>query len=260
MNETRRAFSLKYLDAPKNVNRDWNISLLVKLAPGAPSNRTLLVWGSSYYGQAVALPVFDDWRIVKAGHFHVCGIRQDGSLHCWGDNMAGQCNVPQSPAKWKDVSCGQSHTCAIAVDNTMQCWGNNMFGQSVVACEDYWVAVAAGESHTCGIAADTTLRCWGSNTFGQTDVPKAASGAPLAYWADIQVGSEHSCGIREFLTASSGSVREMLCWGGNNHGQTNVPVGNLTLLACPPEFSVTPQQVLLRNYKYWNYGYPSDQN
>jgi len=82
----------------------------------------------------------------------------------------------------------------------------------------------------------------------------------VRYWADIQVGSEHSCGVREFLTAQSASVREMLCWGGNSHGQTNVPVGNLTLQACPPEFSVTPQQVLQRSYKYWNFGYPSDQN
>jgi alpha-tubulin suppressor-like RCC1 family protein len=140
----------------------------------------------------------------------------------------------------------------------MQCWGNNDQGQCEVACEDYWVAVAAGESHTCAIAADSTMRCWGSNTFGQVLVPAAANGAPLAYWTEVQVGSEHSCGIREFVSASSASVRELLCWGGNTHGQINVPKGNLTIQSCPPEFSTTPQLILERPYKYWNFGYASD--
>ena len=166
--------------------------------------------------------------------------------------------MPQTPAKWKDVACGQSHTCAIAADNTLQCWGNNDQGQCSVACEDYWVAVAAGESHTCAIAADSTMRCWGSNTFGQVLVPAAANGTPLPYWTEIQVGSEHSCGIREFVSANSASVRELLCWGGNTYGQINVPRGNLTIQACPPEFSTTPQLILERPYKYWNFGYAAD--
>jgi hypothetical protein len=254
MNETRKGYQIKYLDPPANTNRDWDASLLAKLQPGVPANRTLLVWGSAYYGQMTELPVFSDWRVVRAGHFHVCGIREGGALLCWGDNLRAQCDVPSTPTKWKDVSCGQGHTCAIADDNTMHCWGSNHAGQCDVACEDYWVAVAAGESHTCGIAADTTLRCWGSNTFGQTNVPTSATGTPLPYWSEIQVGSEHTCGIREYTTAAGVPVRELLCWGGNTYGQTNVPIGNITIQSCATEFSTTPQQVLQRRYKYVTHG------
>jgi hypothetical protein len=263
MNETRKGFQIRYLDSPTNINRDWNEALLVKVPIGVPSNRTLLVWGSTYYEQATDLPVHSDWRIVRAGHYHVCGIREDGSLLCWGDNIRGQCNVPQNslaPTRWKDVACGQSHTCGIMQDNTMQCWGNNNHGQCDIACEDYWVAVAAGEAHTCAIAADTTLRCWGSNSFGQCDVPKSATNTLLAYWTEIQVGNEHTCGVREYVSPQNINIKEMLCWGGNTHGQINVPRGNLTVQSCQPEFSVTPQQVLERAHKYWNYGYPTGGN
>ena len=191
----------------------------------------------------------------------MCGIREDGSLLCWGDNLRGQCNVPQrtlTATKWKDVACGQSHTCGIKQDNTMECWGNNDHGQCDVACEDFWVSVAAGESHTCAIAADSTLRCWGSNTFGQTTVPTSSNNAPLSFWTEVQVGNEHTCGIREFVSPANKVVRELLCWGGNSYGQTNTPTGNLTVQSCPIEFSVTPQSVLARPHKYWNFGYRSD--
>lgn len=261
MNETRKGYQIKYLDPPANTNRDWSEGLLAKVPPGVPSNRTALVWGSTYYDQALQLPVFNDWRIVRAGHYHVCGIREDGSLLCWGDNLRGQCNVPQSTltaTKWKDVACGQSHTCGIKQDNTMECWGNNDHGQCDVACEDFWVSVAAGESHTCAIAADSTLRCWGSNTFGQTTVPTSSNNAPLSFWTEVQVGNEHTCGIREFVSPANKVVRELLCWGGNSYGQTNTPTGNLTVQSCPIEFSVTPQSVLARPHKYWNFGYRSD--
>jgi hypothetical protein len=261
MNETRKGFQIRFFDPPANTNRDWNETLLAKVPPGAPSNRTLLIWGSTYYEQATQLPVFSDWRIVRAGHYHVCGIREDGSMLCWGDNLRGQCDVPQSslaPTKWKDVACGKSHTCGIKQDNTMQCWGSNDNGQCEVACEDFWVAVAAGEGHTCAIAADSTVRCWGSNTFGQTVVPVSPSNIPLAYWTEIQVGNEHTCGIREYVSAQNLVIRELLCWGGNTHGQIDVPAGNLTVQTCPIEFSITPQLVLERPHKYWNYGYRSD--
>jgi hypothetical protein len=102
------------------------------------------------------------------------------------------------------------------------------------------------------------MRCWGSNTFGQTNVPKSSSGELLEYWTEVQVGIEHTCGLREYVTLSNAVIRELLCWGGNSYGQTDVPVGNITVQACSTEFSTTPQHILERPFKYWNYGYASD--
>jgi len=116
---------------------------------------TLWCWGDNYWGQLgngnhtdqslpqqVTTPARGGWASVKAGGFHTCATRIDGSLWCWGDNDQGQLGIGNltsqdlprqvtTPARggWASVTAGEYHTCATRTDGTLWCWGRNENGQ-----------------------------------------------------------------------------------------------------------------------------------
>lgn len=193
---------------------------------------------------------------VGLGENHSCAVTNTGGVKCWGRNDAGQlgsasaetcgtipldlpCSTtPQDVAGLSNivqVSAGQYHTCALTDTGGVKCWGGNDLGQlgdgqacgtstcaapvDVTGLTSGVIDIVAGRDHTCARVA-TGVMCWGDNSSGQLgdgqacgsicSTPVEVSGLPTALDA-IGAGGQHSCGI---LT-----LRTVLCWGHNNHGQ-----------------------------------------
>lgn len=192
---------------------------------------------------------------VGLGENHGCAVTNGGSVQCWGLNDAGQlgatttdtCGTPpldlpcsttpltvEGLSGVVDVSAGERHTCALTDGGAVKCWGDNSSGQlgdggacgalcaapvDVTGLGSGVTAIAAGGNHTCALVA-TGARCWGSNAFGQLGDGGACGtvcAAPVQV-ADIGIapdaidaGSHHTCAIL--------SLRIVLCWGRNHHGQ-----------------------------------------
>ena len=77
---------------------------------------------------------------VKAGYYHTCAVKTDGSLWCWGGNEKGQLGAGDTisrstpvrigPAEgWTAVATGAEHTCATRADGSLWCWGEGADGQ-----------------------------------------------------------------------------------------------------------------------------------
>jgi alpha-tubulin suppressor-like RCC1 family protein len=90
------------------------------------------------------------------------------------------------------VAVGGWHVCALRDDGTVWCWGADMFGQlgtggaSDRECDGYAcnatpslvpgvraVHIAAGAFHTCALLGDGGLACWGRDDLGQLGGPPA---------------------------------------------------------------------------------------
>ncbi|MCK5803933.1 MAG: thrombospondin type 3 repeat-containing protein, partial [Lentisphaeria bacterium] len=83
-----------------------------------------------------------DWVSLAAGHYHRCGIRNDGSgtsLWCWGYNQDGQIGDGSTEDNYVPTQVGTGRD---------------------------WVSVAAGSGHSCGLRDDGSgpaLWCWGDS-------------------------------------------------------------------------------------------------
>ncbi|MGB2694126.1 MAG: flexitail domain-containing putative surface protein [Dehalococcoidia bacterium] len=191
------------------------------------------------------------------GDTHSCAVTTTGGVKCWGLNDTSQLGVvsggtcgtipPQVPCSTTPqdvaglsnvvaVTAGDSHTCALDDAGGVKCWGDNSLGQlgdgqtcgtntcttpvDVTGLTSGVTDIVAGRDQTCARVA-TGVTCWGDNNSGQLGdgqtcgsdfcaTPVNVANLPVALDA-IGAGGQHSCGI---LT-----LRTVLCWGHNNHGQ-----------------------------------------
>lgn len=111
----------------------------------------------------------------------------------------------------------------------LDCWGMNVPDGMDLDTDSQFVDVAVGsvsylgsETHqVCAIRYDPesvgtavgSLECWG-------DIPVEAS--DQVDWVDVTVGEGHVCAIFEVEFDGAGYIE---CWGNNNSGQTDDPVG-----------------------------------
>ncbi len=146
-------------------------------------------------------------KTLSAGHFHLVGLKSNGTVMTVGDNPNGQCNV----SSWKDiiaVSAAGYHTVGLKSDGTVVAVGNNEDGQCNVSGWTDIVAIAQENWHTVGLKSDGTVVAVGYNEDGQCNV----SG-----WTDIvaiATGAYHTIGLK-----SDGTV---VAVGDNSCGECNV--------------------------------------
>ena len=74
-------------------------------------------------------PERETFTDISSGHYHTCGLREDGSVACWGDNDYGAASPPEGET-FTTISSGMGHTCGLREDGSARCWGDNSEGQS----------------------------------------------------------------------------------------------------------------------------------
>lgn len=62
---------------------------------------------------------------VAVGDGHLCGLTDDGAVHCWGwgDCAYGQCESPDGT--FLQIRVGTTVNCAERDDHTVHCWGEH---------------------------------------------------------------------------------------------------------------------------------------
>lgn len=143
---------------------------------------------------------------IEGGHYHHCGLMDNGGVKCWGYNPYGNLgqddilnwgqnqstlNVYTMPAinlglPATKISSGIYHACAILNDGTVKCWGYNAYGQlgqnhtnhvgtgggSMAALTavnlggNTAVDITCGNYYTCAVLSNGKARCWGYNPYG----------------------------------------------------------------------------------------------
>ncbi len=216
----------------------------------------LTCWGSDDENQITDTPSGTTWDQLSVGHNFACALDTAGLATCWGENVPGYDQVLQTPSgtPMKDIAAGSNHACAITkTDGILACWGADYEDQvtDTPTFDDNYLQVALGADHSCAIRQDQGLRCWGRRELGQVSPPSDAgpysqvSGAdqttcairenvemscwgknePWGLVADMPTGADfryadagwdHACAIGTH-------DGEVVCWGKNTAGQTNVP-------------------------------------
>ena len=59
---------------------------------------------------------------VSAGHDHVCGLRENGTVACWGIDAGGKAMSPEG--RFTAVAAGGVFSCALCEDGSPLCWGD----------------------------------------------------------------------------------------------------------------------------------------
>lgn len=258
--------------------------LWVLLLAGLLTSCTGYVWGSNDQGQLgdggttsgnvapTAEASASDWRVLRAGDAHACGVKFDLSLWCWGRNVSGQIGngtfgsgeFEPSPVEigtdntWLNVFPGYNHTCAIDRTKQLWCWGLNSSGQlgqgdtvrqttpTQVGTDADWNRVGLMSRSTCGIRNGDQMFCFGQNDQGQLGLgdttaryfPEQVAGS----WRIVDGGQSHACAI----TTSD----ELRCWGRAEEGQLGVDasIGPRTSPTAPsPEQDRDPSDVVWRS-------------
>ena len=58
------------------------------------------------------------WRVLSAGHYHTCGVTDDGEARCWGSSVYGATEAPKNVSVWSSVDVGRFHSCGISGDGS----------------------------------------------------------------------------------------------------------------------------------------------
>lgn len=238
-----------------------NVSTGSQHSCGVRLDHTLWCWGSNGasalglgYGhwededRPTQVGTDSNWRSVRSGESHTCGLRIDGTLWCWGWNGFGQVGVGShdtviyepsqvgSDTDWSSVALGYGHTCATRTDGTLWCWGRNSYGELgigegarrklspvQVGSDTDWAAFDGefplAHSFTCALKLAGTAWCWGNNESGQLGLGDhkrryLPTQLPGADWTALTPGGTHACGLR-----SDGTL---WCWGANGIGQLGI--------------------------------------
>jgi alpha-tubulin suppressor-like RCC1 family protein len=184
---------------------------------------------------------------LVAGSYHLCALRDDGTVRCRGRNDSGQlgrgttitnASTPPYAAGARvtnlddaiDVAAGSAHSCAVRANGRVVCFGDNEFGQlgdgtrsdrnlpsAVGALAPRAVSVVAGNRHSCALTSDGSVYCWGLNDVGQLgDGSTTHRSTPVRAGTLDDVVLLEAGGNTTCATRSTGAV---YCWGENSLGQ-----------------------------------------
>ncbi len=137
------------------------------------------------------------------------------------------------------VEVGDRHSCAVKFDGSLWCWGANEVGQltegdpgpvlTPMQIEGFGpgaeVLSLSARNHTCAIRTGNVASCWGDNSNQKIDfgsVLEIITTPVDATWANpavvVGTGGNHTCVGRQ-----NGLPVPVVCWGGNDSGQTTGP-------------------------------------
>lgn len=257
-------WSPKPVTIASQANSDWvalsagarNTCGIREVVVGSGSG-TLWCWGANEQGQLgdgsvsatpSAAPVqealgFPDWFGVTVGDGHVCAARRpvagQAVVYCWGDNAYGQLGN-------KNLALGADSATPIEVLDGA--------GNSIID----WISLSAGAQFTCGIRQRTFARelyCWGSNANNQLGTganllspnnDTSLSNHPAAVastrtdWDRVAAGIRHAC-----ATTSSGTTRELYCWGDNAQDQLGLGSAAAQAAGSPTRVGIDVDWLLL---------------
>jgi hypothetical protein len=216
---------------------------------------------SGVQGSFVAVGPTHACAIVQSGP----GSPENNTVRCWGSNGSGelgsdstQIRSSSTPLRVsglvsgaRDLALTNGYSFAVTLDNFVYAWGNvpadpnNPRIQREPATHPYQPSLidlggshlgpvttaSVGANGACCTLTDRSLVCWGA--FAQTSVAEAgAADAAVVvleggtvtvsdFFDSVVVGRAHACG-----TATRNGVRDVECWGANDHGQSGMPVGS----------------------------------
>lgn len=183
----------------------------------------------------------DGFVALRAGAYHACGLRDDGSLWCWGVNSVGTLGDGMATGAYLrspeprqivtgrvDVATGWDHTCSVDLAGEVTCWGANRRGAvgdptrtAKLRPQDVMLPgvptkLAAGRRSACAIVgASEDMYCWGLNDQGQLAMPPGP-----AILAPTFTGTSNVTGLALGANFGCGSVGgSLMCWGANDAGQ-----------------------------------------
>ena len=169
---------------------------------GLREDRSILCWGTDWYGMATAPSgSFDS---VTLGYDFTCGLRTDGYVECWGDR------IDEPWAQFLSISAGKEHVCGVTVGGDVECWWSDDSRREGSTPEGKFVAVESGLGHACGIRSGGSVTCWSSSDDGQASLPAGAG-----TFATISSGSGYSCG----LTTDG----RLVCWAVGRYHRVEAP-------------------------------------
>lgn len=194
-----------------------------RLALGRDGSVT--IWGALMRGQAPSEPLLDV-RSIDVGWEHAVALRDDGTILTWRNGEDG-IDAPQGLRDVVSVATFGSDSLAVKSDGTVVAWGND-YSSNLRVPSNLRDGVSVAISNGCAMALkkDGSISVWGQAGDGQHNVPERLlvpqarddqGVAQAMHVVAVATGLEHSLGLR-----ADGTV---VAWGGNSHGQTDVPAG-----------------------------------
>ena len=215
-NFTEKAFSKKdlvYLEEESTLafqrkdNDDLVVTAICDNNLVINEDAPMIIRQKKYIIPTLSLITLASRKTLSAGHYHLVGLKSNGTVMAVGDNPDGQCNV----SSWKDiiaVSAAGYHTVGLKSDGTVVAVGYNEYGQCNVSGWTDIVAIATGAYHTIGLKSDGTVVAVGDNSCGECNVSR---------WKDIIAISAYG-----FHTVGLKSDGTVVATGPNAEGECNV--------------------------------------
>lgn len=185
---------------------------------------------------------------VGMGSRHACALLSFNYIGCWGSNEYGQLGDGTTEEKFSvtridepltfvQLTVGDAHACGLVLETeglAVYCWGRNHLGQlgdgsttdrstptRILGLAHVSLIDTQGNS-TCALTLLGEVYCWGDNQYGQLgdgttvhrSTPVQVQGLPNDA-DDLTVGGIFAC-VR---VLTSGTNRELWCWGSNSWGQ-----------------------------------------
>ena len=190
--------------------------------PPAAERTTVVAWGNNSDGQTTVPAGLGGVVAIAAGETFTVALQSNGTVNAWGKND----KVPDGLSGVKAIAAGFAHTVGLKSDGTVVTWGWGAADEEPDGLNGV-TAIAAGGFHTVALKRDGTVVAWGDDRNGQiTGTPTKRSavanpvtlnGVVLSGVTAIAAGGHHTVALQ-----SNGTV---VAWGGNDQGQTTVPVG-----------------------------------
>lgn len=164
---------------------------------------------------------------VGVGVAHVCALTREGAVYCWGDLEVGGATRSDTPVRvssrerFVDLAIGEAVSCARTEDERWLCWGRRPDEYGLMKVPGFGsdsrdpVEVPAlrgmrelslGSQHVCGVDALAVLRC-SSGFSPSSEVVEVSTSSTLR---------------APFAACARRRGGEVLCWGGNDLGQTGL--------------------------------------